>query len=52
MHIGFGLQRKFPVPGGITSAIETGNRVPGAVVRTFYRGVLYLGMSRCFTVDT
>jgi hypothetical protein len=40
------------VPGGITSATETENGVPGAVVRTFYRGVLYLGMSRCFMVDT
>ena len=36
----------------ITSVTETANGVPGAVVRTFYRGVLYLGMSCCFTVDT
>ena len=50
MRIVYGLRRK--CSGSVTSAAETANGIPGAVVRTFYRGVLCLGMSSCFTVDT
>jgi len=39
-------------PQSATSATQTANGAPGAVVRTFCRGVLCLGMSCCFTVET